>query len=373
MLENITHLLVSFCITGLFIWLAIPIAEKVGLIDKPGGHKTHQDHIPVIGGIGIFLGLLSALWLFDTSLQYASPLVLAGLLLLLTGTLDDKYFLSAYTRFGAQIGAAAILVLADNTALTHLGYLLNSEELFTLSSWAIPLTIFATVGVINAVNMTDGLDGLAGGLSLVTLSAVVVLFSLSGIGTIYLVVPMFTMAAILAFLMFNFRTPWLQKAKVFMGNGGSMLLGIILAWLLIKFSQGNHAAFSPAVALWIFAIPLLDTVCIMLRRLKNGKSPFAADREHLHHLFLKLEFSVQQSVILVISITALFAVFGIAAQLYGVDDHWLFYAFLVVFTIYFFAMDSAWKRLSNSAVTTHIIGGSHSPLIKSVKQQKHHD
>jgi len=369
MMENIPQTLLSFVITGLFIWFAIPLAARLGLVDKPGGHKTHKDHIPVVGGMGIFLGLLSALLIFDLNLQQSSALLIAGLLLLLTGTLDDKYFLSAYVRFGAQIAAASILVVGDNTILANLGLLTNNFETFHLGSWAIPLTIFATVGVINAVNMTDGLDGLAGGLSLVTLTSVTVLFALSSVDNAYLVVPLFTMGAILAFLMFNYRTPWLHKAKVFMGNGGSMLLGIIVAWLLIKFSQGSDAPYSPVIALWIFAIPLMDTVCIMLRRIKKGKSPFAADREHLHHIFLRLGFSVQHSVALVIAISSIFAVFGIAAHIYGLEQHVMFYVFLGLFATYFYLMDVSWKKLSNNESIV-VIGGTNTPLISPLKRDK---
>ncbi|MDX1812453.1 MAG: hypothetical protein R3240_10925 [Gammaproteobacteria bacterium] len=262
------------------------------------------------------------------------------------------------------------MVLADNTVLSNLGFLVIEGETFHLGSWAIPLTIFATVGVINAVNMTDGLDGLAGGLSLVTLASVTIMFAITGIADIYFVVPLFSMSAILAFLMFNYRTPWLKKAKVFMGNGGSMLLGIILAWLLIKFSQGQHAAYSPVIALWIFAVPLMDTVCIMLRRVKHGKSPFAADREHLHHIFIKLGFSVQHSVALVISIATLCAIFGMTAAMYGAQDNFMFFTFLLVFATYFYTMEKSWKKLNNE---NHIIitGGLDNGFAKPLKRDKH--
>ena len=368
-MENLPQTLTSFIITGLFIRFAIPLAERFDLVDKPGGHKTHHDHTPVIGGIGIFLGLVCALLFFDLSLQQSGAILVAGLLLLLTGTIDDKYFLSAYIRFGAQIAAASILVIGDNTILHNLGLLLNNYETFFLGSWAIPLTIFATVGVINSVNMTDGLDGLAGGLSLVTLASVIVLFELSNIPNAYFVIPLFTMAAILAFLMFNFRTPWLHKAKVFMGNGGSMLLGIIVAWLLIKFSQDKQGPYTPVIALWIFAVPLMDTICIMVRRIKKGKSPFDADREHLHHLFLKLGFSVQHSVALVIAIASILAVFGIAAHIYGVEQHYMFYLFLGVFTLYFILIDNSWKKI-NSQKNTIVVGGADNTLIHPIKQNK---
>ena len=374
MLNSLPQIFTSFLISGLFILLSLPLAIKIGLVDKPGGHKTHSDHIPVVGGLGIFLGLVVSLWAFSNAPEQNNAIILAALILLTTGMLDDKYFLSHYTRFGAQIGAAAILVLADNTVLHNLGYLFDTETLTALNGWSIPLTIFATVGVINAVNMTDGLDGLAGGLSLVTLASITILFLLAGVANTYVLVPLLTMSAILGFLLFNFRTPWLHKAKVFMGNGGSMLLGIIIAWLLIKFSQLENPAFSPVTALWLFAIPLMDTVCIMLRRMKKGQSPFAADREHLHHLFLAMGFSVQQAVVLVVCVASMGAVLGLASELYGVADHWLFYAFLLMFVLYFAMVDTAWKKQYQTDSKQHpTTPGSGVAFLQPVKHDKIRD
>jgi len=371
--ENIPQSIIGFIITGFFIWQLTPVAKRIGLVDTPGGHKVHQGLIPVIGGMAIFTGILGSLILLNLPWAQFNSILFAGLMVLIVGILDDKVYLSSTVRFTTQIGAALIIITGDNTVLFNLGHLVNENTLH-LGGWAIPLTIFAIVGVINAFNMTDGLDGLAGGLSIVTLSAITILLSLNGTTNSYFIIPLVFIAAVSGFLMFNLRTPWLHKAKIYMGNGGSMLLGILLAWLLIKFSQGSARAFDPIIALWIFAIPLLDTVTIMLRRIKNGKSPFSADREHLHHLFLALGFTVGQSVTLVLIIATSLASIGILSSYLHATEHVMFFAFLSLFVCYFWGMEKAWKTLAIQKVTTfNVTGGTDNSIINPLKRERNKD
>ena len=373
MFENIPQSIIGFIITGLFIWQFTPVAKRIGLVDRPGGHKVHQGLIPVIGGIGMFTGILVTLILLNFPWAQINSILFAGLMVLIVGILDDKLYLSSTVRFTTQIGAALIIITGDSILLFNLGHLV-SENTLHLGGWAIPLTVFAIVGVINAFNMTDGLDGLAGGLSIVTLLAVTLLLSLNGTASGYFIIPMVFIAAVSGFLMYNMRTPWLYKAKVYMGNGGSMLLGILLAWLLIKFSQGSERAFDPVIALWIFAVPLLDTVTIMLRRIKNGKSPFSADREHLHHLFLALGFTVGQSVTLVLIIAASLASIGILSSYFHATEHVMFFTFLSLFAAYFWGMDKAWSTLfKQKAATFNVTGGTDNSIINPLKRERNKD
>jgi len=372
-LENIPQSFIGFAITGLFIWQFIPLAVRLGLVDKPGGHKTHQGLIPVIGGLAMFAGIIASLAFFNLPLQQLGPILFAGLLVLAVGTIDDKFFLSSLVRFVTQIGAALIIVTGDKALLIDLGHLVSTDTLY-LGSWAIPLTVFATVGVINAVNMTDGLDGLAGGLCIVTLSAITILISMNTLAANYFIIPIIFISVLSAFLMFNLRTPWLKRAKIFMGNGGSMLLGVLLAWLLIKFSQGTARSFDPTIALWIFAIPLLDTVTIMLRRLLKGKSPFAPDREHLHHLFLKLGFSVGQSVAWVLGIASILTIVGILSFYFKIPEHIMFFSFLTMFIFYFWSMDKSWKLIAMQETRVKAVtGGTDNSVINPLKREKCND
>jgi len=373
MFENIPHSIIGFVITGLLIWQLIPVAQRLGMVDKPGGHKAHKGHIPIVGGFAMFVGISFSLLLIDLPWAQIQPILFAGLLVLVVGTLDDKYFLSSHVRLLTQVGAALILVVSDNTFLADLGHLVN-ETNFTLGSWAIPLTVFAILGVINAINMTDGLDGLAGGLSTITLSGVTILLAMNGVTNGYFIIPLVFIATIVGFLMFNLRTPWLPKAKIFMGNGGSMLLGVLIAWLLIKFSQGPSRSFDPIIALWLFAIPLYDTVTIMLRRIIKGTSPFSADREHVHHLFLKLGFSVGQSVAWVLGIASVFALVGILGSYLNIPEHQMFFTFMSIFALYFWGMEKSWQLIAQRNVADiNVTGGTDNSIINPLKRKKHED
>lgn len=375
MIEYIPQTIIVFAITSLFIWRCVPLAVYLGFIDKPGGHKTHQGQIPVIGGLAMFVGISTSIILLGLPIEKVMPVMMAGLLVLIIGMLDDKLFLSAYTRFLIQISAALIFIMGDNVLLMSMGQLVDADT-FYLRGWALPITIFATVGVINSLNMVDGLDGLAGSLSIVTFGSVAMLFSITGDASGYFIVPVIFISAVMGFLMFNLRTPWLNKAKIFMGNGGSMLLGVFTAWLLIKFSQGPAAAFNPAVALWIFAIPLLDTVTIMLRRIKKGRSPFCPDQEHLHHLFMKMGFSVGQSVSWVIGVASVLAILGIFGQIYHFQEATLFYGFLILFALYFLTMEKSWKAMHTrlpAEASNQVLPNVDHPIVSPVKRNFYKD
>ena len=340
-------LILGFCLTLLITSSLRPLAIYVSLTDSPSGHKLHQGSIPVVGGLSIFLALVATFYILN--IQYAAfeTVFFAGLLLLVIGLFDDKIFLSPYTRLLSQFAATLVLIFWGSVLLVDLGHLFNSN-LLLLNDYAIPLTVISIIGVINAVNMVDGLDGLAGGLSLVTLGSVAFLYgAVLGVDQ-NLMFLLLVIAALAGFMIFNSRMPWHDRFKVFLGNGGSMLLGLILAWSLIKFSQGNHRAFSPVVALWIFAVPLLDTVTIMMRRMINGRSPFSPDREHLHHVFLHQGFTPGKSALAVIAIALFFALVAVVASSLNVKDETLFYLFLSVFLIYFVTMQLFWLNANRA-------------------------
>jgi UDP-GlcNAc:undecaprenyl-phosphate GlcNAc-1-phosphate transferase len=150
-------------------------------------------------------------------------------------------------------------------------------------------------------------------------------------------------ACVIAFLMFNLRTLWRSKAWVFLGDAGSMLLGITLTWLCIKLSQGEARVISPAAVLWFLMLPIMDAVCMMLRRIMRGQSPFAADREHLHHILLLAGFTVGEVVTLMCSIALWGVVVGLLGTFFGVPDIWLAGAFLACGLVYYWIVRRAWR------------------------------
>ena len=265
--------------------LALPLARRLGLVDHPGGRKDHQGSIPVIGGLVIFLALALSYFGFENSMSVQSmTFVACAGLMVLVGQLDDIYDLHWSWRIAAQTLAALAMIFIAGLEADNL------HDVFGFAGanvgWlAVPFTVFIVVGVINALNMADGVDGLAGTLSLVSLG-LFTCFALYSGDALQAERLLALCAALLGFLLWNYRLPWQPRAKVFLGNGGSMLLGFIIAWTSVRLTQNAAHPVSPVLGPWTLALPLIDCVTLMFRRWRQGKSPFAADRHHMHHMLL---------------------------------------------------------------------------------------
>ncbi len=367
-MDHIPAFLLSFLVTLALLWLLPPVARRIGFVDKPGGRKKHRGSIPLVGGVAMYAGTLTALWLTQESFEGFLGLLVGGGLLLLVGSIDDKLNLSAASRFVAQISAVFIAIYFDQLMLNHLGNLVGLGQL-QLGWMALPVTVIAVVGVINALNMSDGMDGLAGGLSLVTLASLTLVALYFGHFEQAFLLPVLT-GAVLAFLTRNMRTRRHKQASVFMGDGGSMFLGFTIAWLVIQASQNPASGFAPVNALWIFALPLLDTVCIMLRRILKGRSPFAPDREHFHHILLVAGYSVRRSVLIMLALAGLLASAGLLAQALGVPESWQFAAFLALFGAYSWGMSHAWKVMKAIRPASPPSAGGSDNFIHPVKRSR---
>ncbi|CAK0779180.1 UDP-GlcNAc:undecaprenyl-phosphate/decaprenyl-phosphate GlcNAc-1-phosphate transferase [Gammaproteobacteria bacterium] len=262
------------------------------------------------------------------------------------GILDDFHELSAWPRFVGQIMAAVAMYFVGGISIENLGALFGEGDV-VLGPVALPFTVFATVGVINAFNMIDGIDGLAGGLSLIS----ILFFSfLAGLGDHHtdLVMLMLLGAAIVAFLLFNLRFPGRPFALVFMGDAGSMFLGFMLCWFAVGLSQGEHRAMAPVTALWILAVPLFDTLSVMIRRLTNGKSPFIADRGHLHHMLMErlptkrpqldqqqtIQHNISSTIIIIFTLAVVLGLIGVTLDILGVSEVASLLLFLAIFGVY---------------------------------------
>ncbi len=340
-MQNLLASVAGFLITGALIGILQPLAMRIGLVDHPRGHKAHEGEIPLTGGIAMFCGFLFAVLLLDAPLSQYRPLFVGSGLLVIVGILDDFHELPAGTKFVAQIAAALIMALWGGIVISDLGAIFGGESI-ELGVWSIPFTVFAVVGVINALNMADGIDGLAGCLVICTLGFLSLMADLGGLST---TVPLLLLpiSVVAAFLLFNFRFPRSSQARVFMGDAGSMFLGYIVAWFLVALSQNPNAAISPVTALWIFAIPLLDTVSIMLRRILKRRSPFLADREHFHHVLLAAGFNVPTAVAMILALSVAAAGAGVTAQTAGAPDWLVFAGFLALFSLYFWGMRHAFR------------------------------
>lgn len=331
----------AFVLAILGIVLANRLAPVLGLLDRPGGHKLHQGAVPLTGGIGMFLAWAGAGYLHLGMEGFFGVFLLALLPVFITGLLDDRLALAAAPKFAGQILTALLVIYLGGQSLQDLGNLFGFGTIALERSGAI-FTLFCIVGLINAFNFADGVDGLAGGLSFVALFYFAVCALLAGLDGMLAVI-LVLLGAVAGFLVFNHRYFARRGASVFMGDSGSMLLGAAIVWFAIDLSQPPLAAVPPAAMLWFVALPLLDTVSLVIRRLVKGRSPFKPGRDHLHHILLRLGFDDLQVSLLVMSLAFLLGGVGLVGWRLGLPDYLLIYMFLALFALYTFLVVHAWR------------------------------
>jgi len=326
----------AFCFAFLAIKFFKPVAIEVGLVDKPNERKQHSGHIPLIGGISIFLAVLAAslLWLPNT-LELRMYLI-ASAMMVFIGALDDKFDLRVRVRIIGQIIIASLMVYGVGGYISNLGDLFGYGNII-LGPVGIIFTYVAIIVVINAYNMIDGIDGLIGSLSINTFTSIAILFIMSG-QTNYLSYPLILATATIPYLMFNLglfeKLLGKDTKKIFMGDAGSMFVGLSVIWLLTMGTQGEQASFRPVTALWICAIPLMDMLAIVVRRYKNGKSPFKPDRDHLHHILQRIGFSSRQTLVIISSTAVTLSGLGLAGEYFYIPETIMLLGFLILFTLY---------------------------------------
>ena len=334
--------LTAFCFAFLAIKLFKPIAVDVGLVDKPNARKHHEGQIPLIGGISIFTAVLAAslLWLPDT-LELRMYLI-ASAMMVFIGALDDKYDLKVRIRIVGQIIIASLMIYGVGGYIANLGDLFSFGDI-KLGPLGIVFTYFSIIVVINAYNMVDGIDGLVGCLSLNTFTAIALLFLMSG-NTNYLSYPLILATATLPYLMFNLGFLQKQTKKIFMGDAGSMFIGLSVIWLLSMGTQGENASFRPVTALWICAVPLMDMLAIIMRRYRKGKSPFKPDRDHLHHILQRAGLSSRQTLVVISLFSAFMSIIGLSGEYFQVPESIELILFVVIFILYNkYARHFSWK------------------------------
>jgi UDP-GlcNAc:undecaprenyl-phosphate GlcNAc-1-phosphate transferase len=319
--------LAVFAGTLLLLRLLCRLAARINLVDTPGRRKRHRGAIPLIGGPAIFAGLaFGALFTVDTLYPYRA--LFAGLaVLLIAGILDDLRDLTPRQKFAAQLIAALIMVTWGHTTVVNLGDLFGFGPL-SLPNWAVPFTVISLLGLINAINMADGADGLASGLSLVAFFFLAMGALLIGKMVTFQVIAT-VIAVVGAFWVMNTRLPWQPHARAFLGDSGSMILGMLLTWFSIEVARGGRGP-APIIAVWFLAVPLLDMGVVIGRRLGRGQSPFRAGRDHLHHVLIAAGLPPGTAVLLMHAIALALAAVGFFAWRAGVPDFVMFYAFLVL-------------------------------------------
>lgn len=343
--QGIVVLAFSFLAAFAIVRVLKPIAFWANLVDKPGGRKQHDGLIPLVGGIAIYISVFISTILFLDQPIFIRLFLMAGGLIVFLGMVDDRYDLSPRSRLVGQILICGIFVYGLDVRIESFGNLFGVGEI-DAGVLSYPLTILSLMGAMNAFNFLDGMDGLVGSVAMVSFVGLVALFGANGDSNFQLLSMAFV-GATGAFLIFNI---WGQPQKrnfkkVFMGDSGSMFLGLSLGVLLIKGSQGDGAAFSPITSLWLVLLPMTDMFTIMYRRIKRGKSPMAPDRTHIHHMLLRAGLKKYQTLHLMVLIQLGFVTLGIFIMEQGYPDLTSFTLALVFVFIYQLIMKRSWRLI----------------------------
>lgn len=276
--------------------LLVRLANKWLIVDQPGERKVHVIPVPRVGGLAMACGVLMAA-LLTIPLQEAQIwFLVAGGVLIAFGALDDRFDLDYRIKLVGQLLAVNIVVILGGVQIETLTF----DDRITLPGWiSMPLTVIFLVGVTNAINLADGLDGLAGGTTFLCLCAVALLSSIGGPSTSTALSLAFA-GAVLGFLRFN-----THPASVFMGDAGSQLLGFAIGVLSIVATQNLSSQVSAALPVLLLALPILDTLSVMVQRIGEGRSPFSPDKNHIHHKLLAMGFDHHEAVMVIYTVQGL--------------------------------------------------------------------
>lgn len=330
-------LILSLLLTIVLIPLILRVAFKYELYDMPDERRVHVKPIPRIGGIAMAVGVFISILVYGP-LDASMRAYLAGALIIVVVSIyDDLKGLNFKVKFAAQIAAAVIAVTYGGVRVDYLGDLL--PEGMVINEWiSIVLTVVAIVGVTNAINLADGLDGLAGGICLLSFICIGYLAYLEENVNIVIAATALS-GVIFGFLRFN-----THPAVLFMGDTGSQLLGFSAGFLSLSLTQGN-TALSPLLPLIILGFPILDTILVMSERIAGGRSPFVADKNHFHHKLMRIGFFQSEAVFLIYIIQAFMVV---SAYLLRYHSEWLILGVYLVFSSviianFYLAYNKGWK------------------------------
>lgn len=346
-------LIITLIITFFSALLLTPYVKKfaiaIGATDKPNYRKVHQKIMPRMGGLAIFLAFLIGFAISRPEDSQASAwwIVVGAFIIILTGAFDDRFELSPKLKLAGQIAAAAIVVVLGNVQVNFINLPFGGTVEF--GYFSIPLTIIWIIAITNAINLIDGLDGLAAGVSSIALITISGMAFIKGdmfvatIGAILLV-------SILGFLRYNFH-----PAQIFMGDTGALFLGFMISVLSLMGFK-NVTLISLIIPIIILGVPISDTIFAIIRRLVNKQPLSAPDKSHLHHCLLRLGFSHQQTVLIIYALASLF---GLAALIFSMSTQW---GAIIVITILLLAVELIVEAIG-------LVNKDYKPIINFVRSK----
>lgn len=335
-----SELFLAFIVSAIASVILTPLVKrfaiKVRVIDIPKDkRRIHKKPIPLLGGIAIYLSFLITVIIKRGNLTNSEKGILIGAtIIVIAGFLDDKYDLKPIYKLLFQVLAAIVLVTFDLRIINITNPFPNSNPWLSIGILSIPLTLIWVVGITNAINLIDGLDGLAAGVALIS-SVTLFIIAVMSIDIRY-EAAFLTAAlsgAILGFLPYNFN-----PASIFMGDTGAQLLGFLLAAISIEGAIKSAATVAISVPILALGIPIYDTLFAMVRRKINGKSIMEADKGHLHHRLLEMGLNQRQAVLIMYVISAILGSFAILAMQISNKNSYFLLAVVIVII-----MTMAWK------------------------------
>ncbi|MFA0132021.1 UDP-N-acetylglucosamine--undecaprenyl-phosphate N-acetylglucosaminephosphotransferase [Vibrio splendidus] len=341
--EYFVELSLFFFLSFSVLYCMRKVGYAVGLVDKPNARKHHEGVVPLVGGISLCITVLYFLYVNADEFNNVEIAAACLTVLVLIGVADDRFDISFKLRMGVQAILALIIMHYSGLTLSHVG------DVFGLGVLDFPvvldsiITVIAVIGAINAFNMVDGIDGLLGGLSIVVFASLGVLFYAHGLEfyTFFMAV---MVVILLPFVLFNLGY-FGKLRKVFMGDAGSMMIGFLVIWILIRGTQPEHGHYMirPVTALWLIAVPLIDMMAIMIRRVRKGHSPFKPDREHFHHIMQRIGFTPRESLVVICLVQLLYSTLGLLGEYFQVPEYIMFYTIVVCFFLHTYAMTHSFK------------------------------
>lgn len=323
---------IASLVAGVALFFLIRGAQRLKLIDHPGGRKTHVGSIPLVGGLSALVGLLVASLWFDGLQSFDRMLLATSTGLVVLGAWDDRHGLKVRVRVLLQAIVILTMILSTGMYVRHLGTIFGGPV--SLGWFGIPFTMIALVGLLNAFNLMDGIDGLATSLGMIAVAGILIAFGGSMHATPALLVLMGV--ALLPSLAANLGI-FGPRGKCFLGDAGSTLIGYMVGWALIALSQKPGSSLSPVGALWCVALPVLDTLAVMYRRIRRGQSPFKAGRGHIHYLLRDSGVGAHMTLLVLIAVAASMWLFGELVRELGLGAGSNLSAFAVLALVYVLA------------------------------------
>lgn len=304
----ILFIILAFTASFIAVPLSIKLAFAVGAVDRPDPRKVHARTMPRLGGAGIFAAFMAGILFMPDLAEPFKGIIYGGIIIFLVGILDDMFQLSAWIKLAGQVAAASLAVYCGITV--H--FVTNPfDGLLNLGILSIPVTLLWIIGITNAINLIDGLDGLAGGVSLIAAVSLGTIALLKGNMPVFYL-SFLLVAAILGFLPYNFH-----PARTFMGDGGSNFLGFVLACLAVTGTAKGATALSLFLPIVVLGIPIFDTCFAIIRRVNKGTPIFKPDKDHLHHRLMALGLSHRKCVLVIYGISTVFAGVAVVLSMVG--------------------------------------------------------